>query len=619
MIIFKKLTIEGFGSIIEPFDYRMDQPGVNVIFGKNGSGKTTIFSALVWVLYGRTLGGKTIEPWEDIIDNSNYQGTKVTIKLLIDGISFKIIRCKGYKGKIDNIKGSNNIFIYNDRKWLDDLRDKKDQQHKIDEIIGMSFVLFKNSILFGQKLTRLLSETGPTQKGVFEEAFNVPYISTGKKHAENDLVEYLIRSKSMNAELETIEQKIVTNREFIDSLQNTGEKDITSIEADITESEKLINIYKASKGEYKLLVEQEQGYRDELDKIQIKLDDLQELERQHFRKDLNLSGEVSMVDRKKQDIKTMKLSLSSKIKVCEECGQDIDKKEFERQMDSIRNQIKNAKADLKISKNRVKTMKAEIKELESSLTELNSLKDSKDNVTKSLDTLINVGYDTIDYHPVVYKKEKKNLKKLMAKKEKLLNQSDNKEDIDKYLEVETNLKIDKKVLNKDITELDQKIELNRWVINDALSNKGLKNYIFQSQLALVNSAMSNYSKILGYRVKLSIDLESSNKNFIANIYQGREVRDYNSLSGGQQQLVDICLALAIHDVIHKSRTINLLIMDEVFESLDESNISVVSELIGLKSRNLPLHLVTHRKEFLSTKIDNQISVGMSSSGVTELI
>lgn len=54
MIEFKKIIIEGFCSI-GTLELPLNNNGITIIKGANGLGKTTIFSALVWVLYGKTL------------------------------------------------------------------------------------------------------------------------------------------------------------------------------------------------------------------------------------------------------------------------------------------------------------------------------------------------------------------------------------------------------------------------------------------------------------------------------------------------------------------------------------------------------------------------------------
>src|SRR5690606_27058510 len=133
--------------------------------------------------------------------------------------------------------------------------------------------------------------------------------------------------------------------------------------------------------------------------------------------------------------------------------------------------------------------------------------------------------------------------------------------------------------------IEKQLKLHKWLIDDPLSNKGLKAFIFQALLQNVNEQLKKYGKYLGYYIEFSIDLESGNRNFEAVVYSNDQIRMYEDLSGGQKQLVDVCLAFAIHDTITETKDLNILLMDEVFESLDADNIELVSELIQHKAKD----------------------------------
>jgi len=64
MITFDKIIIEGFGSIIKRTTYLLNRVGLNLILGKNGSGKTSLINAICWNLYKQvSKKNSTIEPW----------------------------------------------------------------------------------------------------------------------------------------------------------------------------------------------------------------------------------------------------------------------------------------------------------------------------------------------------------------------------------------------------------------------------------------------------------------------------------------------------------------------------------------------------------------------------
>jgi DNA repair exonuclease SbcCD ATPase subunit len=161
-----------------------------------------------------------------------------------------------------------------------------------------------------------------------------------------------------------------------------------------------------------------------------------------------------------------------------------------------------------------------------------------------------------------------------------------------------------KTLEVELAQVDSKIKKvekkqkdYQWLIDVPLSNSGIKAYIFESMLKSVNNRLDYYSKYLKFKIKFGVDLSSSRKDFYSIVYLGPNMIDYEELSGGEQQLVDICIAFAIHDTLDEGNPINILVMDEVFESLDSENIEIVSELINEKAKSKSIHLITHRTDF----------------------
>jgi len=79
MVVFKELQAEGFGSLIDKMAFILDQPGLNIIRGKVGAGKTSIPSVLCWTLFGSTLKEKSsVNTWEELRTDT-YAGTMASV------------------------------------------------------------------------------------------------------------------------------------------------------------------------------------------------------------------------------------------------------------------------------------------------------------------------------------------------------------------------------------------------------------------------------------------------------------------------------------------------------------------------------------------------------------
>ena len=91
----------------------------------------------------------------------------------------QVIRCSDYKGKVEGSKGGNRLVYLIEGVEVKNKK-KLEIQALIEENLGLSYALFKNSIMFGQGLKRLIQETGPDKKKLFEEVFDVAYLSRAK-------------------------------------------------------------------------------------------------------------------------------------------------------------------------------------------------------------------------------------------------------------------------------------------------------------------------------------------------------------------------------------------------------------------------------------------------------
>jgi len=100
----------------------------------NGSGKSTIFKALSWGIYGETIDG---EKGDKVIRNGT-KCARVVIRMTED---WRVIR--------ERRKGSPRLWLYRGEEEYK--ADKADVQTKINELVGMDFRSFRNTVLYGQR------------------------------------------------------------------------------------------------------------------------------------------------------------------------------------------------------------------------------------------------------------------------------------------------------------------------------------------------------------------------------------------------------------------------------------------------------------------------------------
>jgi DNA repair protein SbcC/Rad50 len=111
------------------------------------------------------------------------------------------------------------------------------------------------------------------------------------------------------------------------------------------------------------------------------------------------------------------------------------------------------------------------------------------------------------------------------------------------------------------------------------------------------------------------DLKLSEDYRLIIVDRGEE-HELGRFSGGEQDLANLCLRLAIADWVSKERNVDLgfVILDEVFGSQDEERRQrLLSELRGLSNRFRQMFLVTHLPE-LAELCDEQILVTIDEPG-----
>ena len=589
MIRFGKMQVEGFASIVnEEFDWGIE--GLNIIQAPNGYGKTKFINALVWCLFGQTLTG-AVEPWKHVRPSS-YRGTRVEQIVYVGLEEIKIIRYKDFP------KLKNSLLLYindNDEPWDGD---KKDIQKKIEKIIGYSYELFKNSIIFGQKLKRIISETGPNKKKVFDEAFEVLYIPKAKKLAEEKLSKFRAEESKALGKWEITEEKlkgkqaeIGAEQKMVDNFEADKDKDVKEIRLLITpikvERTKLIdNNDEADLHLHKYKLELESFQKDAWNNEEIvkKEKELTKLEGKRDR-------ESEDVEKVQKEIGNLEFEIENLPDRCSKCGKPFTEEDWNKQVDDLSAEVKIKQKAYEEYTTSISTIKGQIKELDGEISSASKNNESITLCNKEIERLEGVLQAISDLNNKI-QGHKDNINKI--KEKKLEN------NIEKLGIELSGLQALEKIEATEVKRIRRDVKDNEWLINDPLSNAGLKAFIFNGMLDEINDRLEFYTKFIDFQVAFVMDMQSAHKNLDTYVFHWGEPVPYEDLSGGQQQRVDIATAFAIHDVVSDTKECMLLVMDEVFEGLDKDNIEIMTDLIQDKAQTKCLYLVTHRAEFNPT-------------------
>lgn len=591
MLKFTTLYLEGFGSIIKPFTFKYKK-GLNIINGINGVGKTTSMNGLYWTITGDTLKpGSSIPTWEHLRPK-DWKGTMGRIEFEKNGIFYLIVRFNEFKDKYDGIRGDNRLLLYINGKNRTQ-KTKKLTQDKINSIIGYSPDLFKNSIIFGQKLKRLIDEPGSNKKKILEEAFDILYINNAKSIADNE-------KKNLLSLITQYENKVEVNKTKIAGYQlSLKEAQSTQDNFNLINQRQILKI----KNEVKAFIDAKHDISEE--KLEL-LSDFDKLNKHIKHHSLSLrilrlketygitsSNRNSILQSYQYKLKENALEISQIKKrinqlvknirndklICSKCKQPITGELKEEIINGYVSKLKKARKENKNLHINQESLNIKIKKLGKALELLNRCDNYEDKEKHN------------DYCDSQVKKLKAQM--LEIKNQKLQNnipQLTRKINILSKLNKPNQLKLKK---------LYKRLKIYEWLIKDPLSNNGLKIYIFNSMIQAINERMAYYSRFYGFTQEFNIGLDSARKDIDLFIYKDDNVVNHKDLSGGESQLSSVITAFSIHDVLNTGdKLCNILILDEIFESLSDDNIEKISEIINEKvEKGLAIYLITHLKKF----------------------
>jgi DNA repair exonuclease SbcCD ATPase subunit len=612
-----RISVEGFVSIIGKIKYKFDRPGLSLITGKNGAGKTTLFNALAYGLYGKTLKPEsTVLPWPFIID-SNYRGC--CIKVVLDD-EYVIYRCNDFKGKVLGRKGGNRLVIIHNGAELARLRNKSDAQDWINQTIGYTWPLFRSAVLFPQELSSLIEEDGPTKKKIFDEAFSSTFINFAKVNAETKLKQLYHECESLQSSIDA-ENKLLENNislcEQMDEVNSKFRKEKKTLifqlgrNVEALKKKKTILKQKYNPNTKKPeLLELRKNLIDQKSKIAHKLNP--HLADEEFRLMLDITRYTEELEETQQAMKQIKASIMGKI-TCPTCAGPLSpKKVKEIRSDKKRQYAKLVKAE-KEEKKLVETttirhgvIQNQLKEDESTRMELREIEKQLGVVEEELNQIKKV---IRKINELKLKIRLKNREIIRIKKTKTQHDTTPLKE-----KIETS-KAQITVWEDVLMEYKKKVEIQEWLIKDPLSNSGLKAFIFDSMLRRTNFHLRKYTQYVGFRVEVGIDLESRNKDFRLSIFRGENEVPYADLSKGQKQLAKVILCFAVNKTMQGSKPINILLLDELFESLADENVEIVGNIILSEARTKSVHLITHHSAFNPTSC-YRVFVGLNDKGQT---
>lgn len=240
MLHLLKMTITNFGPYkgSQEVDFT-DREGVNIFWGDNGRGKTTLLNAFRYALFGniqrRNGVLQTLRDMENIeARKDGVYGFSVVLKMLNDGTVYELTR--QYR-KRDGVGVPTHDEDYEKRMFLKkggSVLSQADSEHELNVLMPEQvsrFFLFDGELL--QEYEELLENettTGERIKEAIEKILGVPVLTNGVVDIKEALYNY-DKQKQKAAQKDIKTQQLALQRESVDQSLKAHEAEVTRLQA----------------------------------------------------------------------------------------------------------------------------------------------------------------------------------------------------------------------------------------------------------------------------------------------------------------------------------------------------------------------------------------------------
>jgi DNA repair exonuclease SbcCD ATPase subunit len=488
--------------------------------GSNGSGKSTIFEAVVWGLFGRTIRKSTEET---LVNNLIKKDCEVTIT--IDG-NVEVRRTKRPTFLSFNVNGLNKTK-----------ESVVATQEAIEQYFNINYKTFLTSVHFGQQNeVDFISASADDKRTIIKNFL-----------ALEDLFSVREKIKEMKS---SVSAELKAKDSVYNEYTKTNEKNKKSLDELKKEKKSLLEKYKLDRI---YTLQEILDIEKKINSLLNSIDDAKEIITENKKEQQRLTVLINQPDNICYACKT-NLGKTSK--------QSIDKWVID--IAKLDKDIKDQLVNIDSAEKELKTVNLPISSSEYVKIENIHLSDEKIKVYESL--------------------------------------------IEKYTGEISSIYEDKKVLSK-------KLEILKFWEN-ICSEHGVIKYVISSIIDYFNNKCVHYlSYITNGKFIIKFDDTLTEIITIDGI-----VTNYHSLSGGEKKKINLAVMLSLQslfDLTSKGKC-NLLMMDEVVESLDEESIPGICNLLQELSKSKLVLVISHNVALKDALVEKQKIALVRKNKVTRL-
>jgi DNA repair exonuclease SbcCD ATPase subunit len=561
MIKFKRVWGRNFGSF-EEFDFPFT-PGKHMVSGvnrstnfaeSNGSGKSYLFESPSWCIHKRTIREKNIS-------RDGKGKTLVGIEFDKEDDTYEIIRT--FNKKDSEKKNSVKVTCNGENVSP---RNNENIEDVIDRIVGIPYDLFAIVVTVLQGLPINLSTmTSTVRKSVLESMMGLDNWGTFNKLFQHHRKVISEEYNEVMSRFSASEDKMIAKNSEVETFRAVTDKNEGNLKEELHEVKRQIS-----------------EARNNLNSLENKREMCSEEEPGRLYNDLDIL---------KSSCTTIEDNINALIDLIEEgicptCGQNYPE-----------SMINEAREKLEAYDSKLPKMQSKVKALESLIR----------------------GITVMDNDIYVAKREMRiiqaNMNSIISRMDEQI--EDNTTDIIELKKELDDFVAEVNDLNEKLKNLEDRIEGVNYILSLLLPSSSFRTRILERYLGYVNNILEEVSlNILdGMVISMVVDKKANGIEIVVNDGD----RGYKSLSGGEKRRVDIIIILSLQRFLLECTGVstNLLVFDEIFDSLDNTGIKMILNCIdSIFDEGLCVYIITHKNDFRSSfesfveieKVDNISSI-----------
>ena len=559
MILFKQIAYRNFlSSGNQATEIEFTDTQTTLIFGANGSGKSTMLDALCFGLFNKAF--RKINK-SQLINSTNEKECLVEIDFSIGTKEYKIKR--GIKPNIFEI-------------WIDGILQNQaaastDQQKQLeDNILKLNYKSFTQIVILGSaSFVPFMQLSTAHRREVVEDLLDIKIFSAMNAVIKDRIKNTNDKIKELSLKQSMTEEKVEMQKEFIESVEKSGKENIEKKRDKITSIITYID---------QLTAENTQKVEEVSNTLQPQLENLLDASKK-LKQLSNLKGKIS----EKVSSITEQHKFFNNNSVCPTCTQTIEE-EFRL--------------------NKVNESETKAKELQQGYNELKAAIQQEEKREREFS---------------VVSKEISSLNNEISNNNVKISQLNKQSrDFDQEIQDITNKIKNRNTERKALIELEQTLDLiqtekakNKEDVSyfdfahSLMKDGGIKGKIIKKYLPLMNQQINKYLQMMDFYINFTLD-EEFNEKIKSPIH---EDFTYESFSEGEKMRINLAILFTWREIARMKNSVNtnLLILDEVFDSsLDFMGTDYFTRIIKYVIKDTNIFVISHKTDELIDKFDKII-------------